>query len=181
MRRVLNRTQMLFKEGERADRVFFVVEGEFKITKKIVVVDKLQEDNNAAVDTISSATTGLSSVFPVKRSNKNQVPTRKMQVLDLIIVTTSGIIGDEDAFIESSDHRYMTSCECVSKEAIVYELKQEDFLREGKKQFNWGELVDAIQQKRDKFAMRVIQKNEVQKVVDKKMNRQKKEAGGMKE
>ena len=63
-----------------------------------------------------------------------------MQVLDLIMVTSYGILGDEDVCIEIEDHRYMTSCECISKEAEVYELKHEDFLRESKKQPNWKDI-----------------------------------------
>ena len=61
----------------------------------------------------------------------------------------------------------MTSCECISKEAEVYELKQEDFLRESKKQHNWKDIVfegkvqikgivSLINDKREKFAKRII-------------------------
>ena len=41
----------------------------------------------------------------------------------MFIVTASGMLGDEDVYIEQDDHRYMTSCECYSKDAEVYELK----------------------------------------------------------
>lgn len=58
----------------------------------------------------------------MKRNNMNQSKTRKLQVLDMFLVTTNGILGDEDVFIESDDHRYLTSCVCVSKEAEVYEI-----------------------------------------------------------
>ena len=68
----------------------------------------------------------------------------KIQVLNLVIVTEKGVLGDEDAFIEMDDHRYMTSCECMSKTGEVYELKQEDFLRESKKLPNWQEIVSII-------------------------------------
>ena len=43
--RKLNRHQMLFKEGDRADKVYFVIKGDLKVTKKIYVIDKKQEDN----------------------------------------------------------------------------------------------------------------------------------------
>ena len=87
-------------------------------------------------------------------------------MLDLVIVTSQGVLGDEDAFIETEDHRYMTSCQCVSKSGEVYELKQEDFLRECKKLPNWNEIVGLIQEKRDKFARSVVKKQDVLKVVD---------------
>ena len=60
----------------------------------------------------------------------------------------------------------MTSCQCVSKSGEVYELKQEDFLRECKKLPNWNEIVGLIQEKRDKFARSVVKKQDVLKVVD---------------
>ena len=31
---------MLFKEGDRADNLYCVISGEFKVTKKIVLIDK---------------------------------------------------------------------------------------------------------------------------------------------
>lgn len=43
--RKLNRHQMLYKEGDRADKVFFVIKGDLKVTKKIFVIDKKEEDN----------------------------------------------------------------------------------------------------------------------------------------
>lgn len=72
-RRKLNRSQMLFKEGDRADKVFFVIKGEFKVTKKIFVVDKKQEENNLQMEAIfQTGQNGKSGVFPlVKRKNKN--------------------------------------------------------------------------------------------------------------
>ena len=92
-------------------------------------------------------------------------------MLDLVIVTSQGVLGDEDAFIEVEDHRYMTSCQCVSKSGEVYELKQEDFLRECKKLPNWNEIVGLIQEKRDKFARSVVKKQDVLKVVDQTLAR----------
>lgn len=64
---------MLYKEGEKADRVFFVIKGEFKVTKKIFIVDKNQEENNSQMDTINqTGSNGKLTVFPLmKRKNKN--------------------------------------------------------------------------------------------------------------
>lgn len=101
----------------------------------------------------------------------NQLVKTKTQVLDLVIATEKGVLGDEDAFIETDDHRYMTSCQCVSKSGEVYELKQEDFLREAKKLQNWHEIVSSIQEKRDKFARSVVKKQDVLKVVDQTLAR----------
>ena len=147
VRKNYNRSQMLYREGERADRVFFVIKGEFKVTKKIVLVDKKKEEHKTQVESVSNANTRpMTSAFPLAkhRDKNNPAPTRKTGVLDLIIVTTRGMLGEEDAYLEADDHKYMTSCECISKEAEVYELKQEDFLREGKRQAVWSEVVKLI-------------------------------------
>ena len=65
-------------------------------------------------------------------------------VLELVVVSSKGVIGDEDAFIESRKHEYLTSCECVSLTADVYEVRQEDFLKEFKKQVCWNEILNTI-------------------------------------
>ena len=59
----------------------------------------------------------------------------------------------------------MTTCVCLSKEAEVYEIHFEDFLKECKKQACWREILQLIKTKRDKFAMRIVQKNRVHKDV----------------
>ena len=87
-------------------------------------------------------------------------------MLELVVVENKGVLGDEDAFIETKNHNYMNSCECMTLTGDVYELRQDDFIREFKKQVNWGDIVTAIQAKRDKFRLRILQKNDVQRKVD---------------
>ena len=43
-KRTINKGQMLYKEGERADKIFLVIQGEFKISKKVYIMDKSQDD-----------------------------------------------------------------------------------------------------------------------------------------
>lgn len=85
----------------------------------------------------------------------------RSQVLDLMIITTSGVLGDEDAFIESENHSYLTSCQCISDLGELYELKQEDFRTECKKMSNYQEIVTMMHKKRVDFADRVKLKNDV--------------------
>ena len=89
-----------------------------------------------------------------------------MQVLDLVIVTDKGVLGDEDAFIESENHRYSTSCECISENAEVFEIRAEDFFKQARALPNWHEIASLIQDKLDKFVNRVVHKNQVEKIVD---------------
>lgn len=39
---------MLYKEGDRADRIYFVINGEFKVTKKIIVLSKESDKDGSA-------------------------------------------------------------------------------------------------------------------------------------
>lgn len=84
-------------------------------------------------------------------------------------------MGDDDAYIENVDHTFMTSCRCVSETAEVYEIKGDDFIRECKKQPCWYEIKNLIQLKRNKFAMRVVKKNEVEVAVGLTMSRKTKD------
>ena len=50
------------------------------------------------------------------------------------------MLGDEDVLVEEHNHLYMTSAVCQSEIANVYEVKQDDFLKELKKQVTWAEI-----------------------------------------
>ena len=78
--------------------------------------------------------------------------------MDLLIVGQKGTLGEEDVFIERKNNYYQTSCQCISYTAEVYELKQDDFLKELKKQSNFIEIIDLIQSKRDRFDHRIKKK-----------------------
>ena len=95
------------------------------------------------------------------------MPTRKKAVLDLIIVTARGVLGDEDSAplgkeiaeltgVEIEAGKHMATSTCISKEAEIYELKLDDFMREAKKQPNWPDILSLLQMKREKFAERVL-------------------------
>ena len=160
--RRLNRHEFLYKEGELADKIYLLIKGKFKITKRIVAVDKRSEEHTAQVESIQAAgQCGKSNVFPLKKRNKNHPSNRKMQTFDLITVEKSGTIGEEDAFIDDENHKYRYTCQCVDDHALVYELKREDFLKEAKKQPQWGDIVQMVKEKGDKFLMRILLKNQV--------------------
>lgn len=122
---------MLYKEGDRADRIYFVISGEFQVTKKIVVLNKDADTDTAQLEHMfneRSKQRPSRGDYLIKQSsaageNSNKIVKSKTQVLDLVIVSDKGVLGDEDAFIEVEDHRYMTSCQCVSKTGEVYELR----------------------------------------------------------
>ena len=70
--------------------------------------------------------------------NKSEAPKLKLSVMELLRVSVSGMLGDEDAYHLESGH--LTSCFCTSIEAEVYELKSEEFLREVRRQPHCTEL-----------------------------------------
>lgn len=65
IRKRLNRSQMLYREGDPVDKIYFVLSGEFKVTKKIVLIDKKQEDNQSAIKKVNSASKPQAGAFPI--------------------------------------------------------------------------------------------------------------------
>ena len=56
---------MLYREGDPVDKIYFVLSGEFKVTKKIVLIDKKQEDNQSAIKKVNSASKPQAGAFPI--------------------------------------------------------------------------------------------------------------------
>ena len=42
--RSVNKGQYLYREGDRADKIYLVIQGEFKVTKKVYIFDNHNED-----------------------------------------------------------------------------------------------------------------------------------------
>ena len=57
--------------------------------------------------------------------------------MDLIIVTERGILGDQEALLDTVGTHHETSCVCVSQQAEVYEMKGEEFVKEARRQDKW--------------------------------------------
>ena len=48
-KRTINKGQMLYREGELADKIFLVLQGKFKIMKKVYIMDR-GKDEKLVVD-----------------------------------------------------------------------------------------------------------------------------------
>ncbi|CAG9329756.1 unnamed protein product [Blepharisma stoltei] len=118
----LRRGQFLYKESERAEDIFFIQDGEFRISKKISLQVKSDRD------------------FPRKSSllYKNHKSNTQLAILG-----KGEIIGEEDALSDS--HRRSTSCQCISEVGNVLIISKENFTKyvlvtdEGKELFkSWN-------------------------------------------
>lgn len=49
-RRTFERNKMLYREGDRADRIYFVISGQFQVTKKIIVLNKDADTDTAQLE-----------------------------------------------------------------------------------------------------------------------------------
>ena len=74
-------------------------------------------------------TGGKKSMYAKMKRRNEQLANQKRNILDLCIVQEVSLLGDEDIYVESDEHRYMASAECISPEAELYMIKKEDFLK----------------------------------------------------
>lgn len=106
---VFSRKNVLFKEGQRADSIYFVKEGEVKLCKNIVV------ETRPLVKPSNRFSQELGNASIVKR----------VRFVDLCIKGAYEILGLEELVEKSNSRRY--SCICVSTKCEVIVLKYTAF------------------------------------------------------
>ena len=120
---------MLFREGDRSDKLFIVVSGTFKVTKQIVFYATEKESKGtqyeSEFDKNNCKSGGRSDLK--KRTKIGANFASRTVDLALRVVGAREVLGDEDAFMENKNQRYMTSCQCISEAGEAYEIRQEDF------------------------------------------------------
>jgi len=102
---------------------------------------------------------------------KQKTQKKSIKTLEVVIVSSRSVVGDDDAIIEGKDNLHQTSCRCISLTGQVYELRQEDFLKEFKKVPFWQEIAIQILTKRERLLERVNKKIEVAKLIEHSMKR----------
>ena len=85
-------------------------------------------------------------------------------MLNLLIVTRCGVLGDENVYIEGENHSSMTSCKCISEIGEVYELGLNEFRSAYRSMPEKKEIAAMIHSKRVKFGLRIKNKNDVLKI-----------------
>lgn len=110
------RNQKIFKEGDPADSVVFIMSGEVKLTKSQVKCKSLIETEGFSVNPTSS--------LPLRMGK-----ARKLQVtsqLQLVVKCKNQIIGMDDMGLELKPRSY--TCVCHTSKADVLLLKRQIFL-----------------------------------------------------
>lgn len=73
-KRKMHRSQVLYKEGQQVNSVYFVIDGEFKVTKKIMLIDKKQEQNQTQLESVQNV--GIqrpnSTAYPKMKRRENK-------------------------------------------------------------------------------------------------------------
>lgn len=109
--KVYTKSQYVFKQDEKAEFVYFIAKGDFKLTKKLPRL-LTEEKNNFPENNLYR-----------KFEKKKLSPTRNV---DLVVKSEKEIIGVEEILKSASKRPY--SCVCSSAIAEVYIVSKSDFL-----------------------------------------------------
>lgn len=142
------RGSYLFQEGDLANHIYIVVEGEFKVIKKI-------HREKAAFDLNAEAI--FKDPLKAKRQNSEfDVRNHKtgMDMCTLETVNRNQFLGIED--IVNQNQRYTMSCVCESQKGIAIAMTKHDFLKLKSNEQVWNLVRKAANKKVDKFCNKII-------------------------
>lgn len=116
--------EVLYREGDSANSVFFISNGEFKFCKQVGVDQKLLGD---------LGNEGLPSL------RRRRFPSPNKMHTEVAVLTKSSkqVFGYMEVIEDC--HRHFT-CVCLSRLALVLELSKQDFLRRTQNQDTWSVL-----------------------------------------
>lgn len=127
----------LFREGDPADKVFIVKEGEFIKTKKLFSSGKQSENIEAILENPQRACK-LNNKFFAKNSVK------QIDKHTLGFIGPGNLIGEEDV-IGSAE--YTTTVKCISQEAELIYINKDDFERLKQQTTTWNLLHNILTDK----------------------------------
>lgn len=142
--------QVIYKEGDPLHFVYFVKEGEFKMTKKLNIDIASQLETQSFTEGIKQD----SSKFRLR----NKPCTKKVD-MQLVIKGKNEVFGHEE-LLEGNDRRQLT-CECISN-AEVYAISKEDFQQRIPYPETWKVIRDkySFNSKRRDFRLNELEKVE---------------------
>lgn len=152
----LTKNQTLFKEHSRADKVYFVQQGEFKLTK------------TSQLDFLYTSVKSLTKKnVPFSRHNK-------YTELQIVIKTDNEILGGEELLDRADEYKH--SCTCVSNVGFVMAINSNDFRMRVKQLESWKKLNELITTKKAVYERRVknlsdVERCKVKLVPEKKFKR----------
>lgn len=116
----ITKGNFLYKEGDRAQHVYIVINGELEVTKNIPdirpglrLIDEIYRD--------PLRTKKLQDSKNIRMARKD---TKK---LNLFILGRGQMLGDEDVGLQLDT--YETTARCITSKVEFYEMKRDDFLR----------------------------------------------------
>jgi CRP-like cAMP-binding protein len=142
--------QVIYKEGDPLHFVYFVKEGEFKMTKKLNIDIASQLETQSFTEGIKQD----SSKFRLR----NKPFTKKVD-MQLVIKGKNEVFGHEE-LLEGHERRQLT-CECISY-AEVYAISKEDFQQRIPYPETWKVIRDkySLNSKRRDFRLNELEKVE---------------------
>ena len=93
---------MVYREGDRAENVYFIKSGEFEVYKKIFVKDP-------------NPIKGIEDFNQIQR-NRDKKLTEKM--IPLTIIGTSNYFGGEESVLQTSSRAFTIKCSSLTSEVI---------------------------------------------------------------
>jgi CRP-like cAMP-binding protein len=116
---------VLYKEGDRADFVYIIKEGEFVITKRFIQKTKQTENIQEILDNPQRACKSNNKLF-----NKNII--KKIDKHTIAFAANGNLLGEDDVCNIDQDNEfaiYTSSAKCVSKEALLMVIQRDDFMK----------------------------------------------------
>ncbi|CDW89498.1 UNKNOWN [Stylonychia lemnae] len=147
------KNQVLYREGEPADYVYIVKDGQFEVTRKEKIRENYQENAKQILE---------NPLRSMKVNNTKGLITSKAMKCHKIYLyrlEKGNLIGDED-LIQQSEF-YQTSVICTSLTGLVGAMKREDFLRLENQQSAWKQLQINASQKISQIKKNICLKNDV--------------------
>lgn len=139
----LTKNQVLYKEHSKAEKLFFIQNGEFKLTK------------TSHFDFLYSSVKSLAAKqMPLYRHNRNTE-------LQIVIKSDNEILGGEE-LIDHIDE-YIHSCVCISNFGVVLAINASDFRNRVKQLESWKKLSEFVVVKKAAYENRVKNLSDIER------------------
>ena len=133
------RGQVVYSEGQKADHIYILMEGNFEMVKKLDHEDKRRA---AALQTLvkGEEKVKVTNVLTEKHRHIEDFPIDQ----HISIFEKGSMIGDADVF---SGKVYQSTVKCNSQKGILLKMPRNGFLRLRKTQTAWQEVLEQIASK----------------------------------
>ena len=116
--------EVLYREGDSANSVYFISDGEFKFCKQVGMDQRLLGDLG-------------NEGFPSLRRRRFPSPSKSQAEVAVLTKSSRQVFGYMEVIEDCSRH---FTCVCISRLALVLELSKQDFMRRTQSQDTWAVL-----------------------------------------